>query len=172
VIALTVAQPFGIVAKRQAAPPPRTAKDVGSTGVHVVRAFGFVPLPFALYTRSRVYVDENMPTATLRARSWAWAPFLTNATHVTDVCGNSVETPCWQYGDSDAGQLGVYRSGGSTWVSISNPYLNEQNARSVPAQFTWKLGFGVASIAGLVYWAVAGLLLVLARVRLRRMAVG
>ncbi len=155
VLAITVAQPFGVVATDRA-PPPRDAHRVSPTSVHVARLFGVLPvLPFVLYHQDNLYSGENVATAKLKARSWFWLPILTNATTVTGICGGS-DSPCWPIGrDSHALQLS--QSGDNYYASLVDP----AHAKEPPfsTSDTWDLSAGIVSLSGLVYWILLALLI-------------
>ena len=156
-LALTVAQPFGIVATERAA-PPRDAHSVKPTSVHVARLFGVLPvLPFALYYQAKLYSGENTPTAMLKARSWFWLPILTNATTVDAICSSDANTPCWHPNGREAHTLELSQSGGDYYVSLIDPAGVKGPALS--AQKTWDLSPGIASFSGLVYWILIALLI-------------
>ena len=170
VLALTVAQPFGVVASKEAgAPrPPTEAEQANGDSVHVARLFGLLPaVPFRLYQREIFLsgLGENAPNKTLRARSWFWLPALTNATQVAETCSDDVLTPCWEPGEQD---LTVFREGGAQWVTIDNPPGRDSGPAQIPDSFTWKLSAGIASPAGLAYWVLAALLIVTASRRRSR----
>jgi hypothetical protein len=169
VLAVTVAQPFGVVARRASPPTGATTVD-HPTHVHIVHAAGIPIAPFRLYARGDLLAGwaENSPTATVRARSWLWLPVLTNSAQVASMCDNSDLTPCWddEFGD----RLVALRKGGSYWVTFASRdtetspfHLNEELG-------VWKLGFGLASWAGLAYWALAWALSLLGWRRVRRRA--
>jgi hypothetical protein len=159
VLAVTVAQPFGIVA-RPVSGPPDGAKPIGTTAIHVARLFGTVPiLPFALYREEFLGpVGDQAPTAAVKARSWFWLPILTNATKIKDICGN--EDPCWgtiansESGPSNA--LTLEEKNGRYYATLNGAPTTRPGA---PSSYTWELGPGIASIAGLIYWALLALLL-------------
>ena len=172
VLALTVAQPFGVVASKDAgAPmPPTEAEQANGDSVHVARLFGLLPVvPFRLYQREIFLsgLGENAPNKTLRARSWFWLPALTNATQVAETCSDDVLTPCWEPGEQD---LTVFREGATTWATIDNPPGRDPSRAplAIPDSFTWKLSAGIASPSGLAYWALAALLIVTPRRRRSR----
>jgi hypothetical protein len=166
-LAVTVAQPFGVVARKTSPPTAAPAVD-HPTHVHIVHAAGIPIAPFRLYPREDLLAGwaENTTSSTLRARSWLWLPVLTNSTRVAGMCDNSTLRPCW--GGTYDDRLVMLRKGRSYWVMFATrngetgPYhLNEELG-------VWKLSFGVASPAGLAYWAVAGALSLLGWRRLRR----
>lgn len=176
VVGLTVAQPFGVIASKEddaprpPTPAPPNQLDPPQTNgedVHVARLFGVVPvLPFRFYQR-QIFLSglaENTPNETLRVRSWFWLPVLTNATEVTETCSNDVFTPCWNGGQN----LTVFREGGAQWATIDNSAGRGSSQPDLPDSFTWKLSAGIASPAGLVYWALAaGLVITASRRRAR-----
>ncbi len=184
VVGLTVAQPFGVIAsKKDAAPRPPVYAGNGHS-VHVARVFGIPLLRFRLYSREVFWPGENTTTATLRARSWFWLPALTNATQIAETCSNDVLDPCWdpEPGSGTSGSdLTVFRDGGKQWVTIDNPDGRQQEKERgpcppetcgagyrptpIPDSFNWELRAGIASPAGLVYWALAILLVISARLR-------
>src|SRR4051812_27051413 len=53
-LAVTVAQPVGVVAARQDGPPPRGARRSPS-GMHVARLFGVPTTPFVIYRRGSAF---------------------------------------------------------------------------------------------------------------------
>jgi hypothetical protein len=173
ILAVTVAQPFGVVAE-PSGPPPASAEQRDPTTIHTAYLLGVIPImPFALYSRDDLTKNlfENNPTATLRARSWLWGPLLTNSSKIADICNQSsvFDPPCWQPDRPQSGYrntLTVSQDGGSYWATLHN----RGAAVPAPAEFTWKLGWGLASPAGLVYWLLAGGLIVLARRRRARLA--
>ncbi len=169
-LAVTVAQPFGIVANRVAGPPPG-AKFVGSTDVHVARIGGVVPiLPFVLYREDILGpVGDQSPTARLKARSWLWLPILTNATRIHDICASDVTVPCWSAATSRTSIFGtgvsLEEKAGRFYVTLYAPLGPRFRA---PARYTWELAPGIASIAGLIYWALVAVLVPFALVAGRR----
>lgn len=158
VLAFTVAQPFGIVADTQPAPPPG-ARAVDATSVHVARLFGFLPvLPFVPYHEDYVWSGENRPTAALKARSWFWVPILVNATTIKDICSNDVFTPCWGPGHSDV--LTLTEHGGRYYATLVNSYMQTQRpVPGVKTSYTWELHPGIASLSGLIYWGLLAVLI-------------
>lgn len=169
ITALTVAQPFGVVATRErGVPPPRAARS-SPGGVHTLRAFGFLPIPYVLYSRDRLWRSDTSPRSDARARSWLWAPVLTNASDIAGTCA-SVFVPCWASNGYGSKSLQIAQDGGETWAVFRNPESNRFAPGQVPSAFTYKLSFGLASPAGLVYWVVAFSLVVVARIRLRSSA--
>ncbi len=159
-LALTVAQPFGIVATPQAA-PPAGAHQVDATSVHVVRAGGSLPvMPFVLYREDYVWSGENAPTAMLKARSWFWLPILTNATTVDRICADDVLQPCFGNAHEEyaaESNLRLAQSGGTYYATLLNP--GASRAPNVPTSYTWKLAPGIASSSGVVYWLLIAVLI-------------
>jgi hypothetical protein len=158
VVALTVAQPFGLRATRWTQPVPRNASTVSGTGLHVARIADSVPIvPFVLYQRHNLYTGENADSARERVRSWMWLPILTNAT--------TISTSVHQAMGSDLDRV-VLRRLGHTWlVSLVDDSLRPADPGHVR---TWKLAPGIASPAGLGYWALAGMFGFLGHIRRRR----
>jgi hypothetical protein len=160
---LTLAQPFGVIATAQAALPPAGAQRHPGTQINTLKLLGVLPVPFVLYRRENVISGENTPVATLRARTWLWAPVLINASTIAAICNGSIFVPCWDTRIRDY-RLAVFTQGDRTWATISDHYDPRK-----PTVFTWKLGFGVVSWTGALYWVIAGSLAVhLRRSRLRR----
>lgn len=154
VLAVTVAQPFGIVAHRVAR-MPANAHAVAPYSVHAARAFGAIPLfPFAVYRLHYPPIGDNWTHASLRVRSWFWLPILTNATHVTGLCGGIVTLPCWDpslTGEHNA--LTLASSGGDY-------YLRMEDFQSTRGGYlTWKLTPGIAYVPGLIYWLLLAVLI-------------
>lgn len=169
-VALTVAQPFGVVASKEKAAPRPPPNAANGHSIHVARVFGIPVLPFRLYSRSVFWPGENTPTANLRARSWFWLPALTNATQIAETCSDSL-TPCWNPEPGSGhpqNDLTVFRNGGKQWVTIDNPAGKNSGPARIPDSFSWELRAGIASPAGLAYWAVAGILVITARRRRTR----
>lgn len=173
-LALTVAQPFGIVAERRTALPPQ-AKRIDAGGLHVARLFGLPVAPFALYYREDLDngFTENQSTATVRARSWLWLPLLKNATEVAELCKDAF-SPCWRPdlplgAESDyANTLEVFAADGAHWARIENPDAGRFPLGTAPESFTWKLRVGIASPAGVVFWLLASALSLVGFSRRRR----
>jgi hypothetical protein len=167
IAALTVAQPFGVVTERQRGTVPPGATRSSPDGVHTLRVFGFLPVPYVLYRRDRVWASDTSPHSDARARSWLWAPVLTNASEIAGICASNVFVPCWSSSGFGSENLQIAEDGGETWAVFRNPDSRLHPPGQVPRAFAWKLGFGLASPAGLVYWAVALGLVMVARARLR-----
>ncbi len=171
ILALTVAQPFGVIASREKAAPRPPPDAENGDSVHFARVFGIPALPFRLYSRPNLLQAENAPWATLRARSWLWLPALTNASRIAETCSSDVLTPCWKpergwgRGQTD---LTVFQDGGKQWATIDNPLGRGSGPAPIPDSFTWKLRAGIASPAGLVYWILAAILVITARRRRAR----
>jgi hypothetical protein len=172
-VALTVAQPFGVVAGERSA-PPAGARPVNPTSIHVARLAGFLPtLPFTLYHEDYIVSGENGPTAALKARSWFWLPVLTNATTIKDICSNNVvSTPCW---GSDGRaydyptNLRLSEKAGRYYVTLLNPAARNYSPYD-RTSYTWELAPGLASPAGLIYWVVLAVLIPVAVRSTRRRA--
>jgi hypothetical protein len=150
VVAVTVAQPFGVVASRASGIPKGATTVKHPAHVHILR-LGVVPIePFKLYKRQEFYLDDPPPD-TLRARSWAWLPLLVNSSKLADICGYG-NPPCWD--DQEGQHLVVLRKDHHYWVAFT-----ERRSETAPSILdetggAWKLGFGLASPLGLAYWAV------------------
>ena len=173
-LAVTIAQPFGMVAHEKAAPALTVPPGSGAETVHLGRVLSVPLLPFRLYAKPRLLALENMPTEELKARSWFWLPILSNGTKIADICGNAFE-PCWrpEWKDSRSAilrnrpatrNLTVMRDGSRYWVVIENVSVSGRQFRP---RFSWELRPGITSPAGLVYWGLAGALIASARRRLR-----
>lgn len=161
ILAVTVAQPFGVVATERAV-PPSGAHPVAPTSIHIARLFGVLPvLPFALYRQEIIYSAENTPTAMLKARSWFWLPILTNATTIQRICSDDISTPCWQTRgpDPDSERLRLFESGGRYYVSLLRAPYAPAAIRGSLRTYTWELAPGIASPIGLIYWAVLAILI-------------
>jgi hypothetical protein len=182
--AVTVAQPFGVVASEQSQLPPADAKPVSTQGILVARLFGVVPLlPFALYDRENP-IEYERKWSTLRARSWFWLPVLTNSTDIQRMCDNEnvVDVPCWESSPNpntfyNANTLRVVTKDGQIWATLFDahyklrgpaPTYTPPPAPTYTPLSTWKLEPGIASPAGVVYWGCVALLLPLAQLRLKR----
>lgn len=157
-LAITLAQPFGIVVIETDRRPPVDTKGADPTAVHVARVLDVPVLPFVLYRDDNFVIEGDTAASTsLHARSWLWLPLLTNSTEVTPMCfGSGDGAPCWEPDDPTTGKLRLAEKDGNWWVSIRNPPYEA---------YTWKLTAGLASVAGLIYWIVTGLLLVSLRYR-------
>lgn len=162
-LALTVAQPFGLIAHEQTAAPAGARPVHGATSVHVARVLGLPILPFVVYRWDYLMATElDSPSAALRARSWFWLPILTSSTYVAQMCEGGAYDPCWDPSHPSAGQqLTVLSAGGHYYVKLTFP----------GGQQVWELGIGIASILGLLYWELLAVLIPLvlrARRRARR----
>jgi hypothetical protein len=158
VCGMTVAQPFGITTDELDAPAddlPIIAEhtDGPPTGVHTMWVAGVLPVPVVLYQRGDVLagLSENTPTKSLRARSWLWPGVLTNASEVAATCSNDIFTPC----PGGAVVTRLHRDGHHLVVTITNPYAEGHDPDTVPDVFRYRLGFGITSITGVVYWLLA-----------------
>jgi hypothetical protein len=92
---------------------------------------------------------------------------LTNAGEIAGTCASDSFVPCWANSGYGSRSLRIAEDGDETWAVFRNPASRLHPPGQVPRAFAYKLGFGLASPAGLVYWAVALGLVVLARVQLR-----
>jgi hypothetical protein len=162
VLGLTLAQPFGLVVSDEGGrAPPRDARSADPAGVHGARLFGVIPvMSFTVYRDENLCFPscENIATASLEARSWAWLPPLTNSTTITDLCVGGGGPPCW---DPDArtrgrrSSLGLAGADGTWWATV-----RDDAPSSTGVAGTWELRPGIASWAGVAYWIVAGALIV------------
>lgn len=158
VVGMTVAQPFGAVATASTSDEfvAGTTTCVSTTGWHVLAA-GPIPVPFHLYVRHHFGDVEDAGDASSWIRVRTWLGPLTNA---SDVLGT----------EDDAGravQLCRARSGGYvvqdgfSGATAEEARQNLRGGRYVAA----RLGFGVASSAGLVYWIAVGALFTVSAIR-------
>src|SRR3954466_6089255 len=83
VLALTVAQPVGVIAHR-VSPASAAGSTADHGGLHTIRLAGVVPFFYTLYQRRNFLagLSENVPTQTLRARSWLGPGLLTTSSSV------------------------------------------------------------------------------------------
>jgi hypothetical protein len=118
-------------------------------------------VPFELYSLPDVWYIDTQGVA-LKARTWMWLPLLTNSSTITRMClGGFDEPPCWD--DASGDHLALWRKGSHYWVGFSPSDPGEETG-------VWSLGFGLASWAGLAYWALAWTLSLLGWRRVRRRA--
>jgi hypothetical protein len=128
VVALTVAQPFGIVATSQSGPPPAGPRKLDPSGVHIARLDGVPVMPFVIYRRQDLLAGfgDSGATATLRARSWFWLPILTNSTNISDLAAPWV------------GEVfGLVEKGDDLWLTLTNPSFGYSQF-SGPHLLVWK----------------------------------
>jgi hypothetical protein len=162
VVALTVAQPFGVVAQAEsAAPSPPAQARVAPTAAQESLAG---PLRFRLVRSPTVYGgggDSSDPPEDLRVESSVAGWFVRNRAYVTGLCG-VVFNPC-------------PRSHRDIWIGRQDHswvlwIKGDPHSPRYPAAFQWRLKFGVASLSGLAYWLLyfALALLVLIHRRLPR----
>jgi hypothetical protein len=164
VVAVTVAQPFGVravpITARQfaAAEPTPHAQATHSIDVLGLPLFGFVP-----YTRDIVSVqgETGDPTQWLKVRSWLWPGLLTNASKITRLCGPTSQL-CWTPEDS---AVGAGRSSNLHLARAGDQWLYRVLTRNgSPAPYggtnggTYRVAVGIASFSGLTYWLVVGVL--------------
>jgi hypothetical protein len=169
VFALTLAEPFGVVARRQADPPPADAELVSPTQAHTTR-LGPLPVRFQLYHRHNILTWFNTPDAKLWARAWIPPGLLTNSHTISDLCGDT--GPCWDPNDPPdlpRGTLLLYRKGHAYWAVVATP-LERGERRPKPSEIegVWKLSGGLASPIGLGYWIAAAAVLSFGWWRVRR----
>lgn len=152
-LAVTVAQPFGLTVHRSG-PAPTNARAVATDKTHVYRD-GPVGFPYRIYVRDEPDLAENRPRSTLRVRTWAWLPLLTNSTKISSLCGGEAPLCYYPGGAYTGSRLSVATRPGSVWVS-----LRQQSSPNAPCRprcrvLTWKLSVGIASYPGLAFWAFA-----------------
>lgn len=161
--ALTVAQPFGVRAhpldypEAQAAVSSATEREeIDPRDAYSMDVLG-VPLAGAVSYRRKIEGDVFAglgeccpPTHTLRVRSWVVPGLLTHATQLSEICGDS---PCWDPGDSS---LRLQAAGSERLLVLTD------GDKSLEA---WRLGFGVVSAWGVIYWllAAAGIVIMVRR---------
>ncbi len=151
IIALTLAQPFGIHAVRVAA-PPAGAEPVSPRSALDFRVAGWVPVSASLYTTGLLHGDSGEPQGTLRLDSSVWGPVLFSTTAVTEICGAT--TPCWAPDPSStADGLQAVTKDGRYWL------VYRSNGVAVVNHATWSLRFGLTSWLGLAYWCCVAVLL-------------
>jgi hypothetical protein len=170
VIALTVAQPLEVIARRVS--PARAAGSTEDTGgVHTIRLAGVVPFFYTLYQRRKLLagLSENVPTATVRARSWLGPGMLTTSSPVVAICSGDVFTPCparrpyrLAPGALPPSRMLLGTSDGAPIVTITHPLSDDAIYARIPRTFSYRLALGLASPAGLGYWALATLLSLIA----------
>src|SRR3954449_211706 len=80
VTAVTVAQPFGIIATPDNPPPHATVQS--PQALHVLRGPAGTRVPFVLYERDDLLRGDSEPQGAVRARTWAWGPLLTNSSRI------------------------------------------------------------------------------------------
>jgi hypothetical protein len=159
VLAVTITQPFGLVAHRHAA-LPANARRVGTTSVHVASVLGIPAIPFAVYSRNDLDEGDQQATASARVRSWFWLPLLTNGTFVTDMCSSTVGTPCWDptY-PPEANNLQLFDADGRYYVRLFKP-ASVLGPNPAPAGYlVWQLSPGIASVVGLIFWECLAVLI-------------
>lgn len=174
--ALTVAQPLGVRASplgQETSTPairlPAAAdreRSVDPTQSHTIDVLGVPIFGFALYRREIVDLLTGLgeccpPTHTLRARSWLHPALLTHATELGRICG---DRPCWTPRRQPPDRsLELWRQSDGWYVSLTD--------RRGQPPVAWRLGLGVVSVYGLVYWlaAIGAVAILLGR---RRLAAG
>lgn len=172
VLALTIAQPFGLKAV------PLSSSGLVSGGVvredaaavHSVKLLGVPVFGFKPYTRDLWNPnggDGGEPPTALKVRTWVWPGILWSSTKVEELCGNKVQ-PCWDPDDDPAGtrsRLQLLRSGDGDWRYL---ILRADGRRPEPVaagepldRFNggrYELRPGIVSTAGLAYWGLVAML--------------
>lgn len=155
VLALTVAQPFGVSSSEISASDyrhqhPATVGYGAST--ETMDLFGLPVLRFRPTRLPSLLPPEDVgiSSGSLRVRSWVPPLFLTNATRLAALCGK-VTDPCPRTEDPSA--LLVTRSG-DAWYLRAATELGATE-RGVPPFRAWRLSAGVTSWLGVLYWLVA-----------------
>lgn len=97
-------------------------------------------VPFHVYRHDKLALADSAPSSTIRARSWLGP--LTNATHVTNG---------WE--GLDHSELARTRDGGYMLR------VHGAGDQSYAGTRSSRLGFGIASPAGVLYWIGAGLMI-------------
>lgn len=180
-LALTVAQPFGVKGVPMS-PEEFAAGDAmpaESEAVHSVRVLGVPLFGFRPYTRGIVYVngESGYPDDWLKVRSWLWPGILTNGEKVERLCGNTSQ-PCWV--PEDQSQSGFGRSSnlelvraGAEWryriLTHEGRPPNYPGPRDGTYAYNgyYRLTVGLVSLPGLMYWLVVATLAVRLIRRLR-----
>jgi hypothetical protein len=155
VVALTVAQPFGVEAvpmsraEFEAGDPQRATADA----VHGIDVLGIPLFGFRPYTRERFCVEcDTGPGSYIRTRSWLWPMLLTNANTIAGNCGREIR-PCWEPGDTrNQGDLALFNADGEWRYELSSGG-NPVNPFPGTSPYL-RLRIGIVSIAGLIYWAL------------------
>jgi len=151
--ALTVAQPFGVRAHPLADPEAEVAAssvaERGGLDPQDAYSMDVLSVPIAGFASYRRKIESDVfaglgeccpPTHTLRVRSWVVPGLLTHATQLSEICGDS---PCWDPGESSL-RLQALR-GERLLVLVDGSKVPE----------AWRLGFGVVSAWGVIYWLLA-----------------
>ncbi len=142
-VGLTVAQPFGVKAKR--IDPDGGGRAEAVDAWHRLGAWRF-----QAYRRPIVGLNENGPSHWLKVRSSLLVPgLLTNGAKVARLCGQDGE-PCW----TGSGELALSQDAGGWRYDVLAG--RQAGARPVAA---YRLGTGVVSRAGVAFWVLAVALL-------------
>jgi hypothetical protein len=162
IVALTVAQPFGVEAEPISreefeAGDPQPAK---AEAIHSVEVLGIPVVGFRPYRREVIGLlpSDVADPKWLKLRSWVWPGVLTNGAKVTDMCASS-DQACWApegeggFEDGSSRSLRLARAGDEWRYSVLTA------SGSVPrtpgetgSQGFFRLGLGIVSWPGLVYW--------------------
>lgn len=155
-LALTVCQPFGVTShavSRSAL--PRNAKPIAVDQGHRISVAGLALFSFQAYTRKYSAFLGETPTFALKVRSWVVPIVLTHATRVLRMCES--DNPCWVPG---VRYLGRRPSSLSLWQAPDGTYFYVLRGGEVPLHpdlvqvRVYRLGVGLASVTGVVYWFV------------------
>jgi hypothetical protein len=183
VLALTIAQPFGVKGV-PISPQEFTEGDTrpaDADAIHSVRVLGVPLFGFRPYTREISYLngEGGYPSDWLKVRSWLWPGLLTNGTKVERLCGNDFQ-PCWvpedqsQEGFGRASNLQLVEADGEWRYRIlrfdgSPPeYPPPRTTGTYGYNGYYRLAGGIVSTAGVVYWLLVGGLGALILIRIRR----
>jgi hypothetical protein len=157
-LALTVVQPFGVVAERVSSAPP-DGQQVDPTGDNSLGA-----LRFHIYGQdiSQILVDDTRE-AILKAQSSVAGVLLYNTTDVASICKGLGDPPCWEVDGSGMSLRSMIREGDNYWLTLSyDPDVVKERGFDVPPSelaYTWKLSLGVASFGGALYWLLGTILM-------------
>jgi hypothetical protein len=160
-IALTVAQPFGV--KGEPITPQEFAAGVHQPAdpesVHSLRVLGLPLFGFRPYTRDIFYLngEAGYPTHWLKIRSWLWPGLLTNGAKIERLCGE-VTRPCWRPRQQGHAQGLELRRAGDEWRyrlltadgRVPQHPTVEDGVLGYSAHY--RLALGVTSVPGLLYW--------------------
>lgn len=164
---LTVAQPFGVEAApitasewAEGRPSPEPSGVVHSADVLGVPLFGFRPYTNTIF---RLMGDTGQAEGTFKLRSWLWPGVLTHGTKVVEMCGAYVR-PCWTprserpSRDGPASHLSMVRADGE-WryrlLGFASAPSPQGDAAPDTNAFYYRVGVGITSWLGVVYWLLS-----------------